>query len=100
MRSVFDELFGGLLAPDEVVFAVMLRGYGAASARPQWNEISSCLNDMERTHGIMPSTGGVEESGLRRAGHTAWCQVVASSSMYYVSAGLPGGVSQPACMPP
>ena len=56
--SVFEELFGGLLAPDEVVFAVMLRGYGSASERPQWNEISSVLQRMERDHGIMPSTGG------------------------------------------
>ncbi len=54
--SVFDELFGGLLTPDEVVFAVLLRGYGGA-ARPNWNEISSCLAEMEGKHGITPSTG-------------------------------------------
>lgn len=54
-RSVFAELFDGLLAPDEVVFAVMLRGYGAASERPQWNEISSTLQQMEQQHGIQPS---------------------------------------------
>ncbi|KAI7841896.1 hypothetical protein COHA_004425 [Chlorella ohadii] len=54
-RSVFDELFGGLLTPDEVVFAVLLRGYGGA-ARPNWNEISSCLAEMEGKHGITPST--------------------------------------------
>lgn len=54
--SVFDELFGGLLMPDEVVFAVLLRGYGGA-ARPNWNEISSCLAEMEGKHGITPSTG-------------------------------------------
>lgn len=54
-RSVFEELFGGLLTPDEVVFAVMLRGYGTMGERPQWNEISACLADMERKHGVMPS---------------------------------------------
>lgn len=57
--SVFDELFGSLLAPDEVVFAVLLRGYGTASARPMWNEISSTLTEMEQKHGIAPSTGGL-----------------------------------------
>lgn len=37
--SVFEELFDGLLDPDEVVFAVLLRGYGTAGDRPQWNEV-------------------------------------------------------------
>jgi pentatricopeptide repeat domain-containing protein 1 len=56
-RSVFAELFEGLLAPDEVVFAVLLRGYGSASERPHWNEISATLQEMERKHGIQPTAG-------------------------------------------
>ncbi|KAL4458576.1 hypothetical protein ABPG75_013441 [Micractinium tetrahymenae] len=55
-RSVFEELFDGLLDPDEVVFAVLLRGYGTAGERPLWNEISSTLQLMERKHGIAPTT--------------------------------------------
>ncbi|KAL4859276.1 Pentatricopeptide repeat-containing protein [Chlorella vulgaris] len=55
-RSVFAELFEGLLSPDEVVFAVLLRGYGVASEPPQWNEISTTLQQMERKNGIQPST--------------------------------------------
>ncbi|PSC71258.1 Lipoxygenase y domain-containing 1 [Micractinium conductrix] len=55
-QSVFEELFEGLLAPDEVVFAVLLRGFGTAGERPQWNEISSLLQTMERKHGIAPTT--------------------------------------------
>lgn len=62
--SVFDELFGGgLLAPDEVVFAVLLRGYGTASSRPRWDDISSTLTEMERAHAIPPSTGARARCG-------------------------------------
>lgn len=68
-RSVFDELFGALLAPDEVVFAVLLRGYGATAARPSWNDISATLTEMERKHGIAPSTG----AWGHRPGHGACC---------------------------
>jgi hypothetical protein len=58
---VFAELFEGLLSPDEVVFAVLLRGYGVASEPPQWNEISTTLQQMERKNGIQPSTGEVQQ---------------------------------------
>lgn len=69
-RSVFDELFGGLLTPDEVVYAVLLRGYGGA-ARPNWNEMSSCLTEMESKHGITPSTGaGGEVLPVQHCGAT------------------------------
>ena len=65
--SVFEELFaagsgsssggggGELLQPDEVVFAVMLRGWGRVQP-PQWNAISGVLSTMERRHGISPTT--------------------------------------------
>ena len=55
---MFAELFEGLLAPDEVAFAVLLRGYGTTSERPQWSEISTTLQQMECKHGIQPSTSG------------------------------------------
>lgn len=54
--SVFDELFRGLLPPDEVAFAVMLRGYGCSGKAPAWNEMSSILSEMERDFNIAPST--------------------------------------------
>ena len=94
-RSVFAELFDGLLAPDEVVFAVMLRGYGAASERPQWNEISSTLQQMEQQHGIQPSIG---ERGLAGGGRCLAC-------LQCCRAFWPGGhpcapIATPPCLPP
>lgn len=55
-RSVFDELFCGLLPPDEVAFAVMLRGWGCSGKAPAWNEMSALLTTMEREYNITPST--------------------------------------------
>lgn len=55
-ESVFEELFGGeLLTPDEVSFAVMLRGYGAQDP-PRWTAISNTLATMERDYGLTPTT--------------------------------------------
>jgi pentatricopeptide repeat protein len=54
-ESVFEELFTALLAPDEVTFSVLLRGYGDQQP-PRWTAISNTLNTMERTYGLAPST--------------------------------------------
>lgn len=53
-ESVFQELFSGLLSPDEVAFCVMIRGYGDADP-PRWTSISQSLASMERDYGIMPT---------------------------------------------
>lgn len=68
-EGVFEELFGDgggnsdyddadeggpLLQPDEVTFAVLLRGYGAASP-PQWPKIDATLGRMRRAFGIAPT---------------------------------------------
>ena len=53
-ESVFDELFGELLVPDEVAFSVMIRGYGEEYP-PQWTSIASILSTMEQTYGIEPT---------------------------------------------
>lgn len=54
-QSVFDELFGDFLEPDEVAFAVLLRGYGATNP-PGWARIDAVLTTMRSKHGIDPST--------------------------------------------
>lgn len=53
-ESVFDELFGELLVPDEVAFTVMIRGYGD-ELPPRWTSIASVLSMMEHTYGIEPT---------------------------------------------
>jgi pentatricopeptide repeat protein len=66
-EGVFEELFGDgesgpnddnddapLLRPDEVTFAVLLRGYGAASP-PAWPKIDATLGRMRRAFGITPT---------------------------------------------
>ena len=53
-QSIFDELFGGLLQPDEVTFSVLLRGYGAADP-PAWTAIDATLSTMRNVHGLSPS---------------------------------------------
>jgi pentatricopeptide repeat protein len=65
-EGVFEELFGGgdsddndsedgpLLQPDEVTFAVLLRGYGAATP-PLWTKIDATLGRMRRSFGIEPT---------------------------------------------
>ena len=54
-ESVFEELFNGLLQPDEVTFAVMVRGYGDQEP-PRWTAISNVIATMEKEFGIVPST--------------------------------------------
>lgn len=53
-ETVFDELFGELLVPDEVAFSVMIRGYGEEYP-PQWTSIASMLSTMEHTYGVEPT---------------------------------------------
>ncbi|GFR48255.1 hypothetical protein Agub_g10120 [Astrephomene gubernaculifera] len=53
-QSIFDEMFGEFLTPDEVSFAVLLRGYGALDP-PDWPRIDATLTTMRMKHGIEPS---------------------------------------------
>lgn len=53
-QSVFDELFGDFLEPDEVAFAVLLRGYGSLNP-PDWVRIDAALNTMRTKYKIEPS---------------------------------------------
>jgi pentatricopeptide repeat protein len=53
-ESVFEELFGDLLIPDEVAFMVLVRGYGDQYP-PQWSQIASTLSVMEHTYDIEPT---------------------------------------------
>ena len=55
-QSVFDELFGSddFLKPDEVSFAVLLRGYGSRNP-PDWSRIDATLTTMRNKFGIPPT---------------------------------------------
>ncbi len=53
-ETVFEELFGELLSPDEVAFMVLIRGYGDQYP-PQWTQIASTLSVMEHTYGVQPT---------------------------------------------
>ena len=46
---------GDFLEPDEVAFAVLLRGYGSSNP-PNWAKIDSALSSMQLKHGISPGT--------------------------------------------
>lgn len=50
-QSIFDELFSSLLTPDEVVFAVLVRGYGGLNP-PDWVKIDAVLTRMRNEYGI------------------------------------------------
>lgn len=54
-QSVFDELFGDFLQPDEVSFVVLLRGYGAANP-PAWGKIDTVLTAMRSRYQLDPGT--------------------------------------------
>jgi hypothetical protein len=45
---------GDFLQPDEVTFAVLLRGYGSQSP-PSWQSIDTVLTTMKNTYGIEPT---------------------------------------------
>lgn len=53
-ESVFEELFGELLQPDEVAFMVLIRGYGDEYP-PRWTNIATVLSTMEHSYGITPT---------------------------------------------
>ncbi|KAG1672292.1 hypothetical protein FOA52_004307 [Chlamydomonas sp. UWO 241] len=54
-KSVFDELFVDFLQPDEVTFAVLLRGYGTSDP-PAWTNIDATLTSMSKTYNIEPTS--------------------------------------------
>ncbi|GBF93188.1 hypothetical protein Rsub_05920 [Raphidocelis subcapitata] len=53
-ESVFDSLFGDFLRPDEVAFAVLLRGYGARRP-PAWGDMDATLTRMRARFGLEPT---------------------------------------------
>lgn len=53
-QSVFDELFSDLLVPDEIVFAVLVRGYGAQSP-PDWVKMDAVMTRMKNEYALEPS---------------------------------------------
>ena len=58
-RTVFSSVHpraGDLLRPDDVTFAVLVRGYGEA-VPPQWTAISGLLGMMDSRFQLKPSTG-------------------------------------------
>lgn len=54
-NNVFQELFGDFLEPDEVTFAVLIRGHGAKDP-PDWVAIDATLSMMRGTYGIQPTS--------------------------------------------
>ncbi|EIE21165.1 hypothetical protein COCSUDRAFT_57081 [Coccomyxa subellipsoidea C-169] len=54
-QAAFEELFDALLEPDDVTFAVLVRGYGEAEP-PQWLAISGLLSKMQSKFNLKPST--------------------------------------------
>jgi len=51
---VFDEMFAsGLVEPDELVFAIMMRAYGAEDP-PRWADVAALLGRMRHSFGITP----------------------------------------------
>lgn len=53
-QSVFEQLFGEFLQPDDVTFSVLMRGYGETNP-PSWVLISGLLNMMDKKFGMKPS---------------------------------------------
>lgn len=53
-ESIFQELFGDFLQPDEVTFTVLLRGYGALDP-PDWVKIDTTLTTMRMKYSIQPT---------------------------------------------
>jgi pentatricopeptide repeat protein len=48
-ENVFNELFGkgNLIEPDEVTYAVLIKGYGQDREQPKWSKIKQILQAME-----------------------------------------------------
>jgi pentatricopeptide repeat protein len=47
---------GDFLVPDEVTFAVLLRGYGSRSP-PDWQSVDAVLTRMKANYGLEPTAG-------------------------------------------
>jgi hypothetical protein len=65
-EAAFEQLFGregGLLEPDEVAFAVLVRGYGALRPGPQWGGIDATLTRMRARYGLEPTAGAFWGAG-------------------------------------
>jgi hypothetical protein len=54
---------GSFLQPDEVSFAVMLRGYGASNP-PAWPQIDAWLSRMRTQYGMEPTSSGYKGHGM------------------------------------
>ncbi|CAD7701318.1 unnamed protein product, partial [Ostreobium quekettii] len=54
-ESVFEDLFGEFVEPDDVTFCVMIRGFGECNP-PQWAAIKGALYSMKEDFGIRPTT--------------------------------------------
>ncbi|KAK9818525.1 hypothetical protein WJX74_009029 [Apatococcus lobatus] len=52
-QKAFDELFGKGLEPDEITFAILLRGYGNQKP-PAWSQITRLMGLMVSEHGCPP----------------------------------------------
>jgi hypothetical protein len=63
---------GDFLKPDEVTFAVLLRGYGLKKP-PQWGAIDSTLTRMRARYQLEPTAG---EADGRMGGRAGWWGVV------------------------
>lgn len=53
-QSVFEEMFGEFLQPDDVTFSVLMRGYGEMNP-PSWVLISGLLKMMDKKFSMKPS---------------------------------------------
>ncbi|KAJ9518776.1 hypothetical protein QJQ45_026039, partial [Haematococcus lacustris] len=56
-QSVFDELFVDFLQPDEITFAVLLRGYGTRKPA-DWVKMDSVLTTMRTKYNMEPTASG------------------------------------------
>jgi hypothetical protein len=63
---------GDFLKPDEVTFAVLLRGYGAQDP-PAWQQIDATLTRMKVDFSIDPSIGAQQFTGITSHGKLEQC---------------------------
>ncbi len=63
---------GDFLTPDEVTFAVLLRGYGAAKP-PGWTQIDAVLTRMRQDYAVVPTASEQLAAGwfCNVQGHTS-----------------------------
>jgi hypothetical protein len=60
---------GDFLQPDEITFAVMLRGYGSQNP-PDWQKIDSVLTQMKMSYGLEPSAS--EQQQWHSSSNSIW----------------------------